>query len=420
MIEDEEVLLCQIIIDNNILDDSIIQACQFKNKNTKAIFLAIQKCRNSGEIADLANILKADEEIDRAYLYSVSAMRFSSADWKRSEAKIIKEYQLEQFAFLGRVLIDMSDQKKDAREILETTERKLFDITSKSERDDIFSIGSLIPGFIDQTEKRFKAKGKIPGLSTGIYKLDNMTLGLNKSRLYYIGARPSQGKSALALNIALHLAVNESKSVGFISLESSKEECTLRAFASQGRMNGMDISTGALRMADFANLNATAEKLFQKKLYFYDQPNITIQEIKSISRRMVTFYKCEVIFIDYLQIIQHSDSSLCKRERIEDISVQLKNLARELDIPIVCLAQLRRDVDQRRPGLGDFSDSSQAEKDADVAILIYHEKENEDGEDEKLKSRLLVEKSRDGRTGTIDVVFKKEYVTFYEIEKHLD
>ncbi|MDD5358287.1 MAG: DnaB-like helicase C-terminal domain-containing protein [Candidatus Nanoarchaeia archaeon] len=420
MLEDEEVLLCQIIIDNNILDDSIIQACQFKNKNTKTIFLAIQKCRNSGEIADLENILKSDKEIDRAYLYFVSAMRFSSADWERSERIIIREYQLEQFAFLGRTLIDMSDQKKDVTEILETTERKLFDITSKSEHDDIYSIGSLISGFIDQTEKRYKNKGKIPGLSTGIHTLDSMTLGLNKARLYYIGARPSQGKSALALNMALYLSINESRPVGFISLESSKEECTLRAFSSIGKMNGMDISTGFLQASDFGKINATAEKLFQKPLYFYDRPNMTLQEIKSISRRMVTFYKCEVIFIDYLQIIQHSDSSLCKRERIEDISVQLKNLARELDIPIVCLAQLRRDVDQRRPGLGDFSDSSQAEKDADVAILIYHEKENEDGEDEKLKSRLLVEKSRDGRTGTIDVVFKKEYVTFYEVEKHLD
>jgi replicative DNA helicase len=420
MLEDEGMLLCAILTENKILDESLIREFYFSDSRNKRIFRAIQKCRENGIIADITTVPKTDTEIEYYYLASITSLSPTAGNWKYYEKNVIQDYQWNRFSLLGRVLQEMAKDKNETSEILEMAEKALVDITSKSERDDIFSISSLIPGFIDQTEKRYKAKGKIPGLSTGIDKLDNMTLGLNKSRLYYIGARPSQGKSALALNIALHLAVNELKSVGFISLESSKEECTLRAFASQGRMNGMDISTGALRMADFANLNATADKLFQKKLYFYDQPNITIQDIKSISRRMVTFYKCEVIFIDYLQIIQHSDTKLCKRERIEDISVQLKNLARELDIPIVCLAQLRRDVDQRRPGLGDFSDSSQAEKDADVAILIYHEKENNDDEDEKLKSRLLVEKSRDGRTGSIDVVFKKEYVTFYEIEKHLD
>jgi replicative DNA helicase len=328
-------------------------------------------------------------------------------NWRYYQDRVIEKarrYQLKQ------LIMKIKEWSKtlNSSEIIEKIESEIIQITADVHTKKIEKINKLMFKVIEEIEHQYHSKGKIPGISTGLSNLDTFTLGFEKSKLYYIGARPSNGKTAVMLNIAMHIALN-GKRVGMFSLESGYIQLIKRVLASEGRINSVNISTGYLRESDFGKLMDVCNRVQNSELYLYDKANIDLSELIIQTRRMITMYQVDIIFIDYLQLITGGAGDK-EHERIANISITLKGLAREHNIPVVCLAQLRRDADNRRPGLGDFYGSSQIEKDADIAMLIYHKKEK----DETIKSYFLIDKNRDGQTGIIPIVFEKEYVSFRE------
>jgi len=262
-------------------------------------------------------------------------------------------------------------------------------------------------------EERCKNPGQIPVIKTGLPYLDYLTGSMQPGKFVIIGGRPSAGKSALALNMAIHAALRESKSTGFISAESSSREMVLRALASEGHIDASKFSDGTMKGSDIAAAMEACQKILNLPLYIYDVPNVRFSEMKSVARQMVITHDIKILFVDYLQILQWDNNKMTRYEQMSNISLGLKQLARELNIPVIVPAQLRRDAQERAPNLADLKETGQIEQDADTIAFIYHPK-SEDGEK---PSQLLVEKNRDGKTGTIPIIFRREYIRFYEAEK---
>lgn len=249
----------------------------------------------------------------------------------------------------------------------------------------------------------------IIGYPTGYAKMDFLTLGFQNRKLYYIGARPSQGKTALLINFAIKCGVR----FGFLSAESGEEEVIGRMFAVYGKLDARKLQLGTRGSKEFTEMSNFIDHESGIKSVIYDKPNMDIGDLVLRARDMVENFGCKILFIDYIQILSATADMKRKdrREQIAEISLRLKQLARELNVPVVVAAQLVRDAEKERPGLQSFSDSSQIEKDADVAILIWNttEKSNEIVYE---KTYLLVEKNRDGMKGPVEVEFDKATMRF--------
>jgi len=258
---------------------------------------------------------------------------------------------------------------------------------------------------VDELQKRISGKGE-KGITTGLSRLDRYIGGFQKRRLYYVGARPSGGKSALLLNFIMNGMTN----CLIFSAESSKRELMDRAIIRAGGIDSGAFMSGVLTTKDADRINPTVTDLFDRSAIIYDEPNISISKLISISYEMKRKHGIKAIYIDYIQILGHMSSKEPYHLQVADTSKRLKQLARELDVPIICAAQLRRDAEGNRPKLSDFSDSTQIERDADVAIFIYN-KGKVIGED----TYLCIEKNRDGQTGSIPVLFEPKYFSFKEL-----
>ena len=292
--------------------------------------------------------------------------------------------------------------------VLEYIEKHLTDITEGRE-DDVRKIGDGVVVMVNEFERRYKAKGQIPGISTGLGNLDNILGGWEPSRMYVIGARPSDGKSALLLNFAIN-AAKSGIGVGFISVESGYKEVTERSFANVSGINGNSIRRGLFADHQFNDLVTAAETITSLPIWIADRPNMRIDEIKGRARRMVRTNGVKMLCVDYVQLVQSSEK-LNDYERVSQVSVALKALSRELKVPVIVAAQLNRGADEgknRKPKISDFKNSGQIEQDADAAILIY----NFEDDLKEEQTWLCVEKNRDGRTGDIRVKFDKARMRF--------
>jgi replicative DNA helicase len=369
-------------------------------------------CNDIGVKIDYISVSDRGCKFDPKYPAMIADIAPSAANWKFYEVAIIQDYQRRQLIKIGAKLQDIG--KDDPVKFIADAEKDLLELATNNKTQSIKRICEIGAEAVNRIQERAKLNGKIPGLSTGLNALDLMTGGLQDDRLIILGARPSDGKSALALNMCWHIADREKQAVGLISAESSNVEICTRVISSEGHILGAKLMTGVLGGSDMQNLLEIGAKIKDVELYLYDTPNLKFSEMKSVARQMVTVNKCKVIFIDYIQIITWENQGLPRHEQVAEISKGIKQLARELKIPIVALAQLRRDAEGREPEMADLGDSSQLEKDADTLIFIHHPKVKE-GEQEK--SWLLVKKNRDGARGAVPVVFRREYVKFYEEER---
>lgn len=413
----ERTLIGQIITDNKIFHSLEISEDDIYNPENKRVFRAITKCINQGLEADLITISDNDNNISPSYLASITSNVASTANWKYYHGRIQKNSYKAKVQRLAKQFTDWVNTGS-AKEAVNNLEEALMDITKNKSKNKVMKLNEVSKDFIDLIEKRYHAKGEMPGIPSGISKLDSMILGFRKRMFYLIGGRPSQGKSALLLNMACNAAIGDNRKVGYISTESSVMEIVTRLYASQGKVNSMNLITGMFSHVDFSGINDVVERTQKTNMYIYYTPGMTLEDLSQTARLMVRHYKCEIIYIDYLQdiTVEGKDTTL---DKTKTKSKTMKYLAEELDIPVVVGAQLRRDAEDRRPRLSDFADSSQLEKDADGAILIYHHQTNkkeaaENGEDPIFESYLLAEKVRDGSCGSIPVYFKKEYITFTE------
>ena len=366
------MLLVQLLNDNDIYYKTNITENIFTDSKNKRIFLSAKDCILKGVEANIQSVVVNDKTIDAKYISQLSSNFVSSANWLYYYKDALENSRQERLRKLPMLIGDLISQKKDSNDIINDIEVYLADLATNASARKIEKAKDIIYEAIQNIEERFKLKGKLPGIASGMYMTDDILMGFRDRMLYYIGGRPSDGKSALMMNMAAHISIRSKIPCGIISAESGNVELVNRLIASEGHVNSQVLTSGFIKESDMARIHDIGKDIYDSPLYFYDMPSPDLSDVISQARRMVSVYGVKIIFIDYLQIIQYGNSSIPMHERVKYCSLQLKKLARDLNIPIVCLAQLRRDADNRRPQKGDFSDSSQIEKDADGIILIYH------------------------------------------------
>jgi replicative DNA helicase len=258
------------------------------------------------------------------------------------------------------------------------------------------------------------------GIPSGLSDLDALTNGLQKSEFIVIGARPSVGKTALALTMAAHASINLKIPVAFFSLEMSESAIMLRLIASEARIPADRIRTGRIKTTDYDGLMEAASRIYEAPLYIVDLPNMKLLELRTMARRLVLERGVKIIFIDYLTLVTHENSDLPRWEQIAAISRSLKALARELDIPIVALSQLKREAEGKQPTLADLRESGSIEQDADLIIFLHRDREiskTYETQSDQIETDIIVAKQRNGPTGKAPAWFKSSYAKFVNMER---
>ncbi|MBV9391382.1 MAG: replicative DNA helicase [Verrucomicrobia bacterium] len=315
------------------------------------------------------------------------------------------------------------EQQEELEPLLDEAEREIFAITGEHVKTEIVLTKDLVMEAIEQIEKLYETRGAVTGLPTGFIELDRMTSGLHPSEMVVIAARPSMGKTALAMNIAEYVSMEVEKAVAVFSLEMSSQNLVQRLLCSRAKVNLQRVRNGFLNERDFPNLTAAAAKLAAAKMFIDDTPGMTITELRAKSRRLKSRYDIQLIVIDYLQLLRSMSRRAQDNRQLEisEISGGIKALAKELDVPIIVIAQLNRQPEARakeggRPRLSDLRESGSIEQDADLVGLLvraeYYETDEDAKQEKEGEAELIIAKQRNGPTGDIPLVFLKEYTRF--------
>lgn len=313
----------------------------------------------------------------------------------------------------------------NVNETLDEAEKKILNIVKNRKSSEFKTIKEVLAKTESDLEKLAEAKGEITGLATGWYDFDKLTAGLHENEFIIIAARPAMGKTAFALNLATHIAMNTSKSVALFNLEMGAEQLALRILSSLGQIEGYKLRTGNLLNTDWKRLNEATAQLSDTNLFIDDTPGITIGEIRAKCRRLASSDKgLGIVIIDYLQLISGGKNYGANRQQeVSDISRSLKTLAMELHVPVIALAQLSRGVEARedkRPIMSDLRESGSIEQDADIVSFLYRDdyyNKEARREDDASISELIIGKHRNGPTATIELLFKKNTSTFLSLRK---
>jgi replicative DNA helicase len=277
-----------------------------------------------------------------------------------------------------------------------------------------------LPEAYERLEKLHENKGALRGLPTGFKDLDNMLSGLQNSDLIILAARPSMGKTTLALDMARMASVNHDKSVVIFSLEMSAQQLVDRMLSAESRVNAWNLRTGRLSSdREFSLLRDSLDKLAKAKIYIDDQAGNSIVRMKALCRRLKAEKGLDLIVVDYLQLMTTSKNYDSMVNQVTEISRSLKSLAKELDVPVLALSQLSRAVESRggRPRLSDLRDSGSIEQDADVVMFIHREDKGKDESEKTNIAEILIEKHRNGPVGKVDLYFDEKTTTFLNLEK---
>jgi replicative DNA helicase len=316
------------------------------------------------------------------------------------------------------------DEQDDVPNLLDKVETEVFRIAQDRFKDRVMNMKKLVVEAIGAIEDLYSRRGSITGLATGFADLDKMTDGLHGSEMVVIAARPSMGKTALAMNIAEHVALEQKKAVAVFSLEMSSQQLVQRLLCSRARVNLGRVRDGFLSERDFPALQMAASRLAESKIFIDDTSGLSILELRAKARRLKSQHNIEAIFIDYLQLVRSTSRRAQDNRQLEiaEISSGLKGLAKELSIPVVVLAQLNRNPEQRtgdskgRPRLSDLRESGSIEQDADLVGLLVREEYYADSDEEKEasqgKATLIIAKQRNGPVGDVPLTFLKEYTRF--------
>ena len=310
-------------------------------------------------------------------------------------------------------------------EILDNSEKKILNIVKNRKASEFRSIKDVLIKTQSDLERLSENKGEITGLATGWYDFDHLTTGLHPNEFIIIAARPAMGKTAFALNLATHVAMEQDKSVALFNLEMSAEQLAMRILSSLGQLEGFKLRTGNLMNQDWKRINEAVSQLSNTNLVIDDTPGITIGEIRAKCRRLASSENgLALVVIDYLQLISGGRNYGSNRQQeVSDISRSLKTLAMELGVPVIALSQLSRGVEARedkRPLMSDLRESGSIEQDADIVMFLYRDdyyNKEARTEDNTSISELIIGKHRNGPTKTIELLFKKNTSTFVNLRK---
>lgn len=329
------------------------------------------------------------------------------------------KFDLRQVIFAaGKMLESAYAAEDDAHTVVEEAERAIFDIAEGTTQTGFVQVGALLPGVMEKLELLYQNKQGVTGVPTGFQDLDDMTRGLQPGNLILIAARPSMGKTSLAVNIAEHVAGPKvARPVGVFSLEMSSDELMMRQLASAARVDSHRLASGYIGERDWARLAHAMGQIAEAKLHIDETPNIGAFELRARARRLKAEHGLDLLIVDYVQLMEsHEKKAENRTLELGAISRALKVLARELRIPIILLSQLSRAPELRsdhRPMLSDLRESGSLEQDADVVLFLYRDEVyHPDRDDNKGIAEIIIGKQRNGPLGTVKVVFVKEYTRF--------
>ncbi|MBO4420711.1 MAG: replicative DNA helicase [Lachnospiraceae bacterium] len=305
-------------------------------------------------------------------------------------------------------------------DVLDRSEKRIYDISQRQRSGDYVSIKDTIMQVLNTIEKASKQSGAVTGISSGFYDLDYKTAGFQKSDLLLLAARPSMGKTALALNIAEHVVVKERIPTVFFSLEMSREQLANRLLSMNSKIDAQSIRTGNLKPNEWGELVESARILGESTLIIDDTPGISVREMRSKCRKLKMEKGLGFIIVDYLQLMTAGGKgSESRQQEISEISRSLKSLAREIECPVLALSQLSRDVEKRdnkRPQLSDLRESGAIEQDADVVMFIYRDEYYNKESEDKGVAEVIIGKQRNGPTGTVKLGSQLQYTRFTNLQ----
>lgn len=426
-IEAEESLLSGILIDNNTLLDivDIISPEDFYRSAHQKIFSGIVELFSKNEPVDLVTLTNALkergnlEEIGGATYLATLVDTVPLAVNAKHYAKIVHDK-----ASLRRLIERANEIAKECfedrgnvDEIIDFAESSIFEISKNKHKQAFYPISEIIDGNIETLEERQGNKALVTGVPTGFTRLDNLISGLQKSELIILAARPSMGKTALALNIARNAAVDANVPVAIFSLEMSKEQLSMRLLCSEARIDSSRLRGGFFSMEDWRKLTDAAGVLSDTSIFIDDTPDISGMEIRAKARRLKMEKDIGLVIIDYLQLMKGRMSAERRDLEISEISRSLKALAKELGVPVMALSQLNRMLEQRndkQPRLSDLRESGALEQDADVVAFIYRDEiyNSDENNPKKGTADILIRKNRNGPIGEATLTFLDSYTRF--------
>ncbi len=439
--EAEQAVLGCLLMDPTSL--TLIQSQGFRAEyfylpQHKAIYGAIVQIETSGRQADVLLVVEKlkeqkvyDDAAAKTYLAQLAQVVPTTANLE-AYAKIVRDkfYKRDLIAVAKQIEQDTANEEADADILLDSAEQKIYDIRQGKSTGQASKLGDIIMDKVYDRLNKLNSpdREKYLGFTTGWSELDRTIAGLNKSDLIIVGARPAMGKTSFALNMARNAAVIAEKKVLFFSLEMTKEQLAQRVISTEARIYGQKMRTGALDENDWLRLSTATSALSTAELYFDDTSNITVNEMKAKIRRMKDV---DLVIVDYLQLMKSATRTESRVQEVSDITRNLKLMAKDLEVPVVVLAQLSRGTEGRgkshEPQLSDLRESGSIEQDADIVLMLYREDYYSDGstvaesmEKEIDKVQIKVAKNRHGPTGDIYLGWNADFTLFSTIETRHD
>lgn len=432
-LEMEQSLLGALLIDKDAIIKiaDILSSEDFYKDGHKLIYESMQELyekREPIDLVSLSNRLREKNQLDKlggqAYLSSLANVVPTSSHVVHYAQVVQSKATLRRLLKAASDITEMAyNETEDINELLDHAEQNLFGVSQKFLKRTFIPINDILSEAFDRIDELHKEGGKLRGLPTNFTDLDNLLAGLQKSDLIILAARPSVGKTTLALDIARNAAIKSKAKVGLFSLEMSKEQLVDRLLCSEAGVDLWKMRTGKLsdqgENDDFTRINHAMGVLSEAQLYIDDSANSNVMEIRTKARRLQAERGLDLIIIDYLQLMEGRGRENRVQE-VSDISRNLKAIARELNIPVLALSQLSRSVEQRDahiPRLSDLRESGSIEQDADVVMFIYREKmyHQDLPPDKQNIADIIIAKHRNGPTGRIKLFFDEKNVTFRNV-----
>lgn len=421
----EKATLGAMLIDWNSVSAvfTLLHEDDFYSQQNSIIFSTLLKLSKKGIPGDTLTLVnelsKEDGLLEKAggvaYITALIDVVPTSANIEHY-AKIVldKSTRRKLITVAEKIKASAYNETRDSNSILDEAEKNIFALADMDQTSQVYSMLEIVPKTIERIEFSYNHNDTLTGITTGFVKLDSMTSGFQNSELIIIGARPSMGKTAMALTMMEHISVDAKIPCGFFSLEMSYEQIGQRLLSQEARIPGTKLRNGLLKVEDFKKLQDAAGRCYEAPLYIVDTPNMQLIELRAMARRMRTNHGVKIIFIDYIGLISTENPSAPVYEQVSEISKSLKSLARELNIPIVALCQVARDAEGSEPTLSQLRGSGSIEQDADVVMFIHRErKKQEDGQIEPVQdAKLIVAKQRNGPIGDVELLFLSSYTRF--------
>lgn len=438
-IEAEQAVLGAMLIDKEAIAKAteVLSADDFYREAHRVIFSAMLELYNKNEAVDMVTvteILKRDNKLEDiggiAYITSLANVVLTAANVKYHAEIVAEKSVLRQLVRVSTEIAAMGyEANEDVGTLLDTAESRILEISNRKKKNDFTAINDILMDSVQSIESLLQNKGALTGLPAGFADLDKLTSGLHPSDFIILAARPSMGKTALALNIVQNVALRahkviggEPRSVAFFSLEMSKEQLVNRMLCAEAGIDSQRLRVGEMRDEDWTHLWDACDTMSRAKIYIDDTAGITAMDMRSRARRLKAEHGLDLIVVDYLQLMQGSgkrNNSGDRQQEVSEISRSLKALARELDVPVLALSQLSRSVESRqvkRPMLSDLRESGSLEQDADIVAFLYRE-DYYNPETENKHTELIIAKHRNGPVDTVNLFFQKQFTKFVGFTK---